>query len=323
LGTFIITPKTIKSNSKKTKIKKIAIKILPFNLVLGKYQTAIKAESVNKESNAISLKLTDVNFEKAIDILNNLIDQHKKDAIYDKNVVSKNTSLFINERIKYITEELLGVEKGAESFKKANDLVDVTSEVGIFLENASENEKLIVKNETQIKLSEFVINYLHNNGSSSDLIPSNLGLSNPSIEKTIDAYNELVLERNRLLKNSTEKNPIIQNLDGQIYGMQKGIRSSLNNMNEALKIENRSLEKQERAIKQKINEVPRFEREFREIQRQQQIKESLYLYLLQKREETELSLAVTISNSKTIDAAYSSEQIISPKKQIIYIIFFK
>lgn len=322
LGKFILTPSSIiKGNpSKAKKVRKFIIQITPLDLVIEKYQLAIKTESVSKESNAISLKLVDLNPDKAVDILNNLIEQHRKDAVADKNTVAKNTSIFINERISFITDELLGVEKGAESYKKINELIDVTSEATLFIENSSENDKSIIKNETQIRLSEFVINYLQNNNSTSDLIPSNLGLSNPAIEKTIDLYNELVLERNRLLKNSTTRNPIIQNLEGQILGMQQGIKVSLNNMRESLKIENRALEKQESILKKKINQVPQYEREYREIQRQQQIKESLYLYLLQKREETELSLAVTESNSKIIDSAYSTKKVISPKKQITYLL---
>ncbi len=320
IGDFIITPKTVDNDFLDS--KKYIIKIKPIDDVVSYFKKEIKVEAANDESNVITISLQDFDRIKSKAIINNLIEQHNKDAISDKNQISKNTADFINERIKYITTELSDVEQNVESYKADHKLVDMASEAEIFLKTGSDNHTLILQNETQIRLVEFVYDYLLNHIETNDLVPSNLGLYDVSIEKMIESYNKLVLEKNRLTKNSSEKHPIIQNLNVQILGIHKNLKESLLNLKESLKIKNRELQRLENEINSKISSVPKYEREYREIQRQQQIKESLYLYLLQKREETAITLAVTVSNTKIIDEAFSDNLIVSPNKKIIYAISF-
>jgi tyrosine-protein kinase Etk/Wzc len=299
--------------------KHLLLSILPMNDVVTNLQKEIAVESVNKEAMVLNISIKGPQIQKNNDIINELIRQHEIDAIEDKNVVATNTSQFITERMKFIASELSEVEGEGQDYKTKYKLVDVASDAALYLEQGKETEKAIMESSIQLSLAEFMNEYIQKHQGYSDLLPANLGFKDNSIALMTTQYNELVLERNRLLQNSGEKNPTVQKIEGQLAGIKNSLNESLKNLRSALQLELKKLKNQEGIYQSKIASIPQYEREYRDILRQQQIKETLYLFLLQKREENEITLAASVSNMKVVDQAYSDGEPVSPKKKIIYL----
>jgi tyrosine-protein kinase Etk/Wzc len=298
---------------------RILISINYFDKVIDDLQKSVNVELVNKESSIINLNTNCVSLDKGKAILNKIIEVHTIDGIMDKNEISTNTLKFINERIKYITEELTNVEQNVSSFKSNNKIFDLNSNATMFLENESENEKLLSENIIQIQLTEFIIDHLKN-CKANELLPYNIGISNIAIDNLINNINNLILERNKLLTRSSDNNPVVINLENQISSLKGNLKESLISHKNSLKITIKVFEREKSSLERKLISAPKQEKDFREIARQQQIKETLYLFLLQKREETAISQAVTVSNIKVIDPPYSDKKVTSPKKTIVLLI---
>ncbi len=300
----------------------IRLEFQPVSALVISLRNAISIGVINKKTSVVSIRMMGEHKKKLIIILDQLVAQYNKDAISDKNEIATNTADFINNRLLIITDDLTKVDIDVEEFKQANKLTDISSEAGLFLETVSDTQQQLLTANTQLQLVAYMSKYMLNNQENERLIPANLGFNDPAITALSTQFNTLVLDRNRLLKTSSKINPVVVNINDQLLELRNSLTASLVNLKAAKKVQIKALNKYKKGISSKIAAVPKQERVYKEIQRQQQIKEALYLYLLQKREETAISLAVTVANAKIIDPAYGSNTPVSPNRKIVFLTAF-
>lgn len=300
--------------------KSIRISLSPVTQVASEIKSQMTVEPASKDANILVIRLEGNNPEKNNAILNQLIAVHQQNAINVKNQVVQNTTMFINDRMKFIAAELTDVEKQGESFKSEHHLVDVTSDAAAYLGKEGELEKKVVETSIEMNLADFMNKVIDEQTGYDQLLPANLGFKDQSVTQMTTQYNALVLERNRLRETSGGKHPGVASIESQLASLRSSLKTSLANTRNSSQIQLNKLKGEEQMYQSKISDIPLFEREYRDILRQQQIKESLYLFLLQKREQNEISLAATVANTRVIDEAYSNGVPVSPKKYLIYLI---
>jgi tyrosine-protein kinase Etk/Wzc len=302
----------------------IIMKISAVDQVVQSYKGRVSVSTMGKTTSVVAMSLIDPVPQKAADFLNTMVEIYNQDAIDDKNFISKSTQEFIDQRLKFITKELGDVEKEGESFLREHRLTNISTDAQSLVQNSISFEKELIQAETQVKVVNSLIEYL-NDSPKDGIIPNNIvpAMDNQNSNATanlINEYNSLVNQRNRNLNNGgTDKNLTVINLNNKIDDMRLSIKESLNRLAESLKIKRNDLRAQDNLINSKISNIPSQGREFKIIDRQQKIKEALYLYLLQKREEVGISLAVTAPNAKIIDPAIATKSPVSPNKRMIYI----
>lgn len=296
--------------------KSILVTIASIRRTVDSYKSRFNISSDSRQGSILNISLTSTTPGKSKAVIDELIHQFNRDAIVDKNLVSRNTADFIDERLQIIWEELDSVETGKVSYKEEHRLVDLKQQGSLFLETAKEyNERLLLV-QTELSQVNAMIRYLES-GSDSSLLPANLGVADGGLIALIQQYNQLVLERNQLLANTTETHPTVARLAEQLTAMKSNVLQSLQNVKQAFDIQLDDLKKQERFIGSQLAGIPTQEKDFTNIERQQEIKQSLYLYLLQKREETSIALAVTEPKAKVVESAYTPLTPVAPRKAII------
>ena len=288
--------------------------IKPMAVAKG-YIKALSIAPTSKTTSVVTISLKNSSTQRGKDFINKLIEVYNINTNNDKNEVAQKTAEFIDERIGIISKELGSTEQDLENFKRTAGITDLKSEAEIALSGNAEYEKRRVENQTQISLVKDLQRYLQ--GNEYEVLPSNVGLQDAALAAAIAKYNEMLMERNRLLRTSTENNPTIINLTSSIHAMRANVVASMDATLKGLQITKADLQREAKRFSQRISDAPTQERQFVSIARQQEIKAGLYLMLLQKREENAITLAATANNAKIIDAAIPDEAPVAPKKMMI------
>ncbi len=286
----------------------------------SKIQKDIVVNLKDKGSSVVILSMRGANSKKAEDVLNGLIKEYNFQAIEEQNLVAKNTSDFIAERLQIIKNELDVVEVNKVSFKKGNNLTDIASEAKLFMDQSGESQGKLFDVEIQIELIEAMITYLNDKNRESNLLPANIGIDNAELNELMGRYNQMIFEKNSMLKSSTELNPYVVKLTNEIENQKDILLESLKSQKNNQLIIKKDIKRHSNKIKGKIASIPQQEKDYRVIERQQNVKEALYLFLLQKREETSLSMARTLPKAKIIEEADTSLIPIAPNKKNIVLL---
>ena len=297
----------------------ITINIKNRDQVIDSYKTRINISSVDKNSSVLTLSLQHAVTKKAEDILDELVKQYNLDAIKDKSIVSEKTKDFIEDRLRSVGSDLANIQDDVKDYKTKFGITGLSTEGELALQSVSNNNQQIAAIQSQLTLAEWIQEKLTKESEQNDVLPTNLGFTDVSITNSIESYNALVLDKNKLLVTAGKRNPQLIEVQKRIATLNKNLLSSLENLKKSLEIQLSQLNIEAKKALSKISTIPMIEREMIDIERQKEIYAELYSYLLKKKEETAISLAVTVPNAKIIDYAYSNGIPVSPKKNIIYL----
>jgi len=315
IGTFRILDSGDKINAE----SEVFLSIINRDKVIDQYIKNINVSPVDKNSSVLNLSLIDPVKRKAEDILNELVIQYNLDAITDKNIVSEKTKQFIEERLISVGNDLASIQDNVKNYKTKFGITGLSSEGELALEEVTRNNQQIVTLKSQLSLANWIQKKLKVQAQDNDVLPTNLGFTDESLSTAIQSYNDLVLQKNTLLTTAGIKNPRLIEIQNQINTLQQNLLSSIANLKNSLEIQLSQLNTEARKVNAKIANIPLIERGIIDIERQKEIYSELYSYLLKKKEETAISLAVTVPNAKIIDYAYGSDIPVAPKKKIIFL----
>ena len=249
-----------------------------------------------------------------------MVKQYNLDATNDKNQVSKKTIEFINVRLDTIGKLLSVIQDKVKDFKMSKDFSGLPIELQLSLETLKETNQQIIASTTELNLAEWIESKLEKDSEKFTLLPVSLGIQDNNISSSIIKYNEIVKNRNQTAIDAGPENPILKELESQIESSKIALLRSLKNVSKSIQLKLNDLKKEQQKVLSKVQSFPENERGYIDIAREQEIISGLYQYLLKKKEETDISLAVTVPNAKIIDSAYSSKIPVSPKKSIIYLV---
>lgn len=289
-------------------------------VVATAYAEKLSVTPTSKTTTIAKISLQNSSRQRGIDFINRLVAIYNQDANDEKNEVARKSAEFIEERIAIINEELGSTESQLASFKQRSGLTDLTSDAQLALTESSKYEQQRIENATQISLVQFLQNYINDPKNDNEVIPANVGLQDNNLTSVINQYNELIIERNRLLRTSSENNPAVINLNTGIEAMRATVRTTVQSVLKGLQIAKADIQRQTSKYESRINAAPQQEKEFMTISRQQEIKATLYTMLLQKREENAITLAATANNGRIVEQAQPSLKPVSPKSSMIALV---
>lgn len=296
---------------------KYIMKTLPLLPLVDYYKSQITASPIKKESNVITLTTTTDMPTRARAFMSKEIDLYNLDAVIDKNIMATNTAKFIEERLQRIEGELAQAEASVEQYKEKTGIVNIKEEAGLLLMENSEYRKKIAEIETQLNLVQFVKEFVTDDSNRNGLIPSNIGIVDESLVALIAQYNELLLQRMRVLRTAKADNPMINQLDSQLAMLRENIIVSIGNVHSSLSISKKDLDRQYTFAQSQRSDIPSQERQFIEVYRNKQLKEELYLFLYKQREENALNLASAVMPAKIIAAPQMNPTPVGPRARII------
>lgn len=319
IGKIVITPTSYYTDG--TDIQ-LYVSRLPFGSATSAYSAGLVVSQTDEKSNIITLSFKDVSTQRAEDVLNTLIAVYNENWVRDKNQIAISTSKFIDGRLGVIEGELGNVDDDISSYKSEHLLPDVQAAAGMYMAQASEANAAIKELDNQVYMARYIRNYLTNKSNDSQLLPANSGIDNPGIATQISEYNSKLLERNSLVSHSSEKNPLVVEMDASLSAMRSALLTSIDNQLVTLNAQIRSQRSYSGQATSQIASNPQQAKYLLSVERQQKVKESLYLYLLQKREESELSQAFTAYNTRIITMPGGSMIPTAPIKKNILLMAF-
>ena len=257
--------------------------------------------------------------ERGVVFINCLVTFYNQDANDEKNQVAQKTAEFIEERIGIINQELGSAESELADFKQRSGLTDLTSDARLALQESSKYEQQSTESATQIRLVQFLRTYINDPANQDEVIPANVGLQDPNLTRVIEQYNTMIIERKRLLRTSSDNNPAVINMNTGIEAMRRNVQTTVNSVLRGLQIAQSDIERQASKFESRISNVPKQEKEFMTISRQQEIKATLYIMLLQKREENAITLASTANNGRIIEEPLAAKDPVAPRKLFFFL----
>lgn len=293
---------------------------LPMLPAVDKYTRSIVAVPYKKESNVINISTSTDMPQRAIDFINKEIEYYNLDAVIDKNIMASNTAAFIEERLRLIENELATAEMQLEAYKSENGIIDLLTEAELYLAEGAEYKKQLAEIETQLNLIHYIAEYVSDENKNNALIPANIGIDDEALVVLIAEYNQQILNRMRVQRTATGSNPVLSQMDTQLAMLRENIIISINSVSNSLTIAKNDAEKRQGKIDDQRYNIPTQEREYVEVARTRELKEQLYLFLYEKREENALTLASTVMPAKIIASPQMDPTATSPSIKLIGIV---
>lgn len=310
---FAVVPKTLLSEGNKD----YTVTVSSIRAATSNYTGGLTANIIDKQASVIQLQLNETVPQRGEDVLNTVYSVYTRLNQEDKNRITDSTINFIDERLALVSNELSGVESNLQQFKQQNELINLEQQGQLALTTSADLQKQIIDAEVKIAIVEQMEDFLQKN--SRRLVPASLVVDDPTYLNMVQQYNGLLMERDRQVQTSKEDNPVVQQLDDQIETMKRSLLSSLQSIKRGLITGKNALQQKSSQASGQIRRAPEKERAFLDISRQQEVKQQLYLYLLQKREESAISKSGSLANSRLIEPAVTNPVPVSPKKSLLYL----